>query len=189
MLFEDDFSSDQEVWYIGQDEDELGYFEAEITDGLYKLYMNSAAEDGNFSLVELYDMEVDDFILEVDIEYVEHSDDFLYGIVFRSDLEDNFYLFELDGDGFLVALSTEEDWVELVEYTESPAINPEGPNQLIIEAIGPSLSFLINDEEVATIEDNTLEYGSIGLVVELFEEETEMYVEFDNLVVFEVGEE
>lgn len=188
ILFEDDFSSNQNGWYTGEDEDELGYFEAGINDGIYRLYMNSDTDDGNFSLVELPDADVDDFILEMDVEYIEANDEFLYGVSFRSDFEDNYYLFEVDSDGFVVTLSTEDDWKQLVEYAESPAINRDGPNHIVVEAIGPSLTFFINDEEVASIEDDSLEHGAIGLTLDLFDKDSEVYIEFDNLIVYEVSQ-
>jgi len=188
ILFEDDFSSDENGWYTGEDQDDLGYFEAGINDGIYRLYINSDTEDGNFGVVEPLDQYFDDFVYTVDAVYLEHNGDFTYGIFFRSDSEDNYYQFELDSDGFDVGLSTGGDWKDLVEYTESSAINPEGPNQLMVKAVGPSLSFYINDEEVATIEDDTLQEGSIGLVVGLFNADSEMYVEFDDLTVSEASE-
>jgi hypothetical protein len=90
----------------------------------------------------------------------------------------------MDNDGFIVFLAlADDDWEILVDYTETSAINPDGPNQLMVEAIGPSLYFFINGEEVASVEDDTLESGSIGLVFELFDEGRELLIEFDNVIV------
>lgn len=57
----------------------------------------------------------------------------------------------------------------------------------MVEAVGPSLTFFINGEEVAAIGDDTLDSGSIGLVVETFEEGGNVDLEFDTLVVTEAG--
>ena len=186
ILFEDDFSSTRNNWYTGVDEDELGTYEAQIEDGVYRVYMNAVSDGGNFGWVEPDPIDVDDFVLSVDVPVAEFNGIFSYGVIFRSTPDGEAYMFEVDDYGILVVyMPVEGDWVELVEYTEAPAINPDGPNQIEVEALGPELTFFINGEEVAYVEDDRIKSGSVGLVVELYEPDSELNVEFDNFVVSE----
>ncbi len=189
ILFEDEFNSDENGWYTGQDEDEFGNYEAEIVEGTYRTYLTSDSDDGNFGWVEPFELELDDFALSMDVNAVDNDGDFGYGIAFRSTPEGDAYMFEIDNDGFLILLAhADDDWEVLIDYTEAPVINPGGPNQLGVVANGPWLNFFINDEEVAELNDDSLEYGSIGLVFDVFEEDGELMVDIDNLIIHEIEE-
>ena len=185
ILFFDDFSSTRNGWYTSYDEDEYGEYEAQIEEGVYRVYLNAISEDGNFGWVEPDFVDLDDFVLSVEVPAVEYSGSIGYGVVFRSTPEGAAYFFEIDDYGFwVVYIPEEDDWVELVEYTEAPAINPNGPNLLEVEAFGPELAFFINGEEVAYLEDDAIESGSVGVITELFGADSELSVDFDNFVVF-----
>ena len=185
ILFFDDFSSTRNGWYTNIDEDEYGVYEAQIEDEVYRVYLNSVSEDGNFGWVEPSPVDFDDFVLLVDVPYVEFNGSMGYGVVFRSTPEGEAYIFEIDDFGFWVMyVPSEGEWVDLVQYTEAPAINPTGPNLLEVEAIGPEMTFFINGEEVAFIEDDAIESGSVGVVTELFGQDSELLVEFDNFELF-----
>jgi len=184
LLFEEDFESNRSGWYTGEDSDEFGESASNVEDGVYQLYMNANSDDGNFLWVEPEYVEFDDFYYSAEVGEFETNGEFFYGIVFRSTPEGDAYMFEIDNDAFMVfATYADDEWVTLVDYTETDVINRNGPNQLAVETTGPLLTFIINDEEVATIEDDTIGSGTIGLVLELFEADTEMYIEFENTVV------
>jgi hypothetical protein len=55
-------------------------------------------------------------------------------------------------------------WVDLIPWTPSPAIRPDGGrNELAVEAIGPRFTFLVNDSPLANVEDRVLEQGGVGI--------------------------
>ncbi len=182
IVFEEQFDSNRQGWFVGEETDEYGYSEAEITDGRYRL-----SQEADQSVVwwsTLDEAEFDDFVLTLEATPVEQSGSFAYGLVFRNDSDERFYSFEIDSDGdFFVNLFEDDDWVSLVDYTEMPAIKENGPNQLMVEAVGPMMRFFINGEEAATIEDDTVQSGTIGVVLEIYDAGDSATVDFDNLIV------
>jgi hypothetical protein len=60
-------------------------------------------------------------------------------------------------------------WVDLIPWTKTAAIRPGGAaNDLVVRAIGPQLSFLVNGFEVATHLDTgpaALREGAVGVFV------------------------
>lgn len=186
VLFEDDFDNNRNGWFVGQETDEYGEYDAEIGDGVYSVYIKATAEDGNTSWFQPEDLELDDFTYVVEVNQVEASADFRYGLTFRSTAEGDYYLFEVDNYGFEVWLyrAAAEEFEVLLDYTESSAIDPGGYNLLAVEADGPTMTFFINSEEVGVVEDDTLTSGSIGLAFVVFEQEEELRVEFEYLAVY-----
>jgi hypothetical protein len=59
----------------------------------------------------------------------------------------------------------------------------------MVRAIGPSLTFFINGEEVGAVEDYDYSEGRIGLYLGAYDKDSELTVEFDNLVVRPVEDE
>ncbi len=88
------------------------------------------------------------------------------GLIFRYVDSDNFYVFSVSSDGYFVVKKLEEDvWTSLVEWTESDLIETgeESANLLAVLAEGPQLSFFINEELAAEVEDDSFTEGGIAL--------------------------
>jgi len=59
-----------------------------------------------------------------------------------------------------------DHWVDLVSWTPSAAIRPEGsPNELTVRAIGARMTFSINGVEAAAVDDDKLQAGGVGVFV------------------------
>jgi hypothetical protein len=59
-----------------------------------------------------------------------------------------------------------DHWFDLVPWTRSGAVHPGGsPNDLSVRAVGDKLVFSVNAVEVATVQDDTLLAGGIGMFV------------------------
>ena len=187
-LFRDNFDSNQNNWTVGEENDEYGQYSAGIVDGRYRI--SQAADKDVFAWEYLPDGNFDDFVLVVDASPVEaNTDSFGYGLTFRNSPDnDNLYTFEIDDDGYSVSMLSAGEWTTLVDFTEMSAINVGGANQLMVKAVGPSLTFFINGEKAASIEDDTLQAGSIGMAIELYEAGDNATVDFDNLTVYAVSD-
>jgi serine/threonine protein kinase len=185
ILFEDDFSSNQNDWSTGPQEDEYGVTNTEFVNGRYR--MTQEAKQGVFVWNNLADTEFDNFIFSVEATPVEKkvAGNFAYGLTLRENVDDaHLYAFEVNSDGtYMVSLLYNNEWETLVDWAESPAINREGTNQLTVKAAGPSFTFYVNGVEVATLEDDTLSSGAIGVALDLYEEGDKATVDFDNLVI------
>jgi hypothetical protein len=79
----------------------------------------------------------------------------------------NAYVLEASDTGEYGIWRRDSDhWVDLVPWTPSPAVRSGGsPNDLSVKAIGEHLSFTINGAEVASIQDDALPDGNIGVFV------------------------
>jgi len=189
VLFEDRFDSNENDWFVGQDSDEYGYFEANIADGLYQIYLNSSTKEGNFGWVEPFGQELENFEMVVAFEYVEAStSDYTYGVAFRTNLQGDAYMFQIDNDGYMISLTQANgNFTMLQDYTPSAAINPNGPNEVIIVADDSALDFFINGTEVANLTDSTLAEGSIGIIVDVLGDGNEMVVEVDRIVIYNLA--
>jgi hypothetical protein len=59
-----------------------------------------------------------------------------------------------------------DHWVDLVPWTRSTSVRPGGsPNELAVRAIGNRLTFTVNGTELATVQDDTLPSGGVGVFV------------------------
>jgi len=78
-----------------------------------------------------------------------------------------YYVLEAGDRGEFGIWRREADhWVDLIPWTPTDAIRPgSAPNELAVAALGPSLSFTINGQQVASVTDPVLAQGSVGLFV------------------------
>jgi hypothetical protein len=191
ILFEDDFSANRNEWFTGDQSDEYGLTSSELADGRYRI--SQEAKQGVFVWNSLPETDFDHFVMSVEARPVEQqvATPFAYGLTFREEVDSgDLYLFEIDTDGsYSVSLSRDGEWETLIGTTGLKAIKPEGPNQLTVKAVGPALTFYVNGEEAATVEDNTLTGGAIGLALELYNEGDKASVDFDNLTIRQVSTE
>jgi hypothetical protein len=59
-----------------------------------------------------------------------------------------------------------DHWVDLVPWTRSAAIRSGGsPNDLLVRAVGDTLTFSVNGNVVAEVNDDTFAQGGVGLFV------------------------
>ena len=76
-----------------------------------------------------------------------------------------YYVFECGDRGEWGIWRRDEDhWVDLVPWTASPVVRGgAGGESAQVSAIGPRLIFLINGAQVASLEDNALSSGGVGV--------------------------
>jgi len=180
LLLRETFDSNERGWFALEFEDEFGFYQAKLVNGRYRLsrqateYLFIKEEPENTG-------EFDNFVASVEATPAQESNLFSYGLTFRSNADGFYYTFDIFNDGhFSVRLRTTGGWQTLVENTATAALNQTGPNQLVVEANGPTLRFFINDQQVATVEDTTLQSGKVGLFIEVDAGQNGT-VEFDNL--------
>lgn len=174
-------------WRVGDDFDVSG----QVTDGVYRFEI--AKDTGSF-----WTTAGDNFAngtYQVDVVQRAGSVDAGYGMMLRVDDEtDDFYLFEVSGDGYVWigrCLQGCADQRILVNdwWFESPAVNRglNVVNQLRVEADYGNLLFYVNDREVGRFTDYTFTEGDVGLYVETLGTGG-VTVEFDNFIVSPLAE-
>lgn len=182
VLFEETFASNENGWDTGFLEDEYGQETGMIADGVYTLQV--ITEQPIYIERELPNWEFDDFVLTVDITPGNSDEYYAYGVTFRQNDNLDSYVVELGNDGtFGVFRFDDEDWTTLQDWSVSEAILPGETNTLTVIAKGSRLAFLVNGEPLTDLQDDVLLSGTIGLVIEVFQEGKRATVEFDNLVI------
>lgn len=107
-----------------------------------------------------------------------------YGLLVRYVDRANFYAFWISSDGmYAVQKLLSDDWVDLVEWTESPVVREgDRTNILRVECEGSEIRFVVNDELLTAVEDSSFAMGDVGLAAGSFDEPG-VVVHFDNLLV------
>ncbi len=126
-----------------------------------------------------------DFRLRVEASQVAGPDDNEYGVLVRMQDPRNFYAFSVSGDGYFL-VSRFVDGVRQplgADWSPSDAVHPgAGTNVLEVVAQGNRLTFIVNDRQLAQVEDDRFVRGDIGLYAGSFYEGG-VEVHFDNLRV------
>lgn len=124
-----------------------------------------------------------DFEVEVEATKEDGGNANTYGLIFRYVDHDNYYRFDLSGDGyFLLSKFQNGEWLTLIDWTTSPAINQGQTtlNVLKVSASGPEITIFANGEELAQVTDTAFAQGNFGFFASTFED-PHMWVSFDNL--------
>ncbi|MEM7334123.1 MAG: hypothetical protein AAF490_18705 [Chloroflexota bacterium] len=135
--------------------------------------------------------EFSDGIYEVEATQRSGPVDNGYGMIFRvNDESDDFYSFQISGDGFVWIGRYRQGGIEEAEpiiddwWFPSEAINQgiDQTNILRVQAEGQNLIFFVNDTEVGRVSDASFANGDIGLMVRTLGLGG-VNVEFDNFSV------
>ena len=108
---------------------------------------------------------VDDFDLELDIHALTPSADDGYGLLYRYQNPDNFYLFAVGSDGYYtIAVLQEGTLVPLRDWQQWPHVHRgAAANRLRVRCKASTCRFYINGEFTAEVTDDTFLAGGIGL--------------------------
>jgi hypothetical protein len=121
-----------------------------------------------------------DFYAAVDARLVSGPDSADYGLLFRH-RGGNYYYFFVSATGYYsLGLYYFEKWETLIEWTAASALQTGAVNRLAVGARGSRFDLFINDEYMASAQDERLESGTVGVAVELYNEGDKGVFEFDN---------
>lgn len=124
-----------------------------------------------------------DFHLSVDASQVAGPDDNEYGVQVRMRDSRHMYRFSISGDGYyrIAKLDGEEEILLESDWAESDAIQTGmATNRLDVICQGPAMTFQVNGQVLAQVEDSSYREGDIGLYAGSFFEPG-VDVHFDNL--------
>jgi hypothetical protein len=169
-------------WTVGDDATAQG----RVQDGVYQMSL----EQSGASFWATAGQKLGDGRYELEARPLEGTADNGYGMIFRADVEQgDFYLFKVSSDGYAYIGRCRESCAEQValveaDWFELEAINQgfDVTNRLRVDALGPSLTFYVNDAPAGAVEDATFRSGDIGLLAETFSPGG-LTVQFDNFGV------
>jgi hypothetical protein len=164
VSYASDFGSDDGLWQVlGYDLDAVYY-----ADGA--LHIRDGAGTGA-TLYELSSISLTDFVAEVEVSWVDGSDDVFYGMYFAHDDGQVFYLFYITGDRrYGVMKWVDNEWSTIIDPTREPTIRIEKgqTNVLHMECVGREISLYVNHSGLArtfTI-DSDRESSVVGFYAE-----------------------
>jgi hypothetical protein len=180
VLFQDDFSTPQSGWEVGEyDAGKVGY-----GNGYYYVISHG----GGNTMWGVANRSFTDMVIEVDATQVSApaNNNTDYGVICRTKDPDSgmgYYLL-ISGDGYYaIAKGTDAGFEWLVDFTESSAIRQgNATNHIRAVCSGSKLSLTVNGVLVAEAEDSEFNSGDIALTATSYES-TPTEVRFDNLVV------
>jgi hypothetical protein len=158
------------------DNNDNNWYESEyvkVTGGRYEIFsdryapyvwMDEIIEDGSF---------------EADAVWLDGTEADPYGLIFRLQDADNFYVFWINGVGrCTLAKIVNGSGSPVRNWANSEAINKKGSNHIRIEFCGSLVNIFINGVKEFTAEDNTFSEGKYG-----FYSYKGVKAAFDNAVV------
>jgi hypothetical protein len=167
ILF-DSFTSNDNNWLVGTQPSE--YFDPlnrVIVDGRYH-WEAELSRPSSISPAWLMGYPVSDFHLIVNCKHIRGSKTGSgRGVIFRIQDNQSHYSFRMtDSQSFAVSVQKEGQWSNLVDWTRTEAIKPNGVNQLEVLARGTYFTFTINGQVVGEIDDDHFSQGLVGLAIE-----------------------
>jgi hypothetical protein len=177
LSYQDDFSDPSSGWDDAFDR----YTTKQYGNNKYYIEVTTS----NLVAWGLANRDVADFRLQVDAAQEDGSNNNGYGILFRFQDRDNFYRFDVSGDGFfLLSKFQDGEWVTLVPWTASSHINVgQSANRLVVEAVGDQIGVYSNDALLAKVEDGTFASGNFGFFASTFSEPN-LTISFDDIILW-----
>ena len=176
-LFKDDFSQDSGLWEIFTGENGAS---VAIADERMGITVAAPSTVG----VSIAAINLTDFDLTVTTTQISGGLANGYGVIFRYIDENNFYRFDISGDGLWgVSRRLEDQWIPIVELTASSAIQTGyASNTLRVVARGDRFEFYANGVLLGQAANANLPVGRIGLFASTFDD-PDTHVSFDDLVI------
>jgi hypothetical protein len=129
-----------------------------------------------------------DFTLEVEARQLSGSQSSTYGVLFRMQSPQEFYRFEITGEGMYVLERHDANGSRVLfvsDWRDTAAINQglNGVNVLKVVADGPRIEVFVNDTLLEEVTDEGYAEGNIALDVGTFDG-AGTQVSFDNLFIY-----
>lgn len=182
LVYEDDFSDSFGGWDDAFDT----YTRKVYGNNRYQIEVNAS----NLVAWGLANRDIANFEIEVEARQEDGDVKNSYGLLFRFQDRENFYRFDISGDGyFLLSKFVDGQWVTLVDWTASEFINKgNAGNILKVSAFGPNITVSVNGQQLASIVDDSLTHGNFGFFAGTFSEPY-TWVSYDNLKMWTPPEE
>lgn len=168
LLYDNFGSNEDNYWLVGSHTSE--YFDPVnrvIADGRYR-WEATVHKANSITKVWLGDYEVTNFHLIVNSKHIVGTRaNSAWGVIFRLQDNQNFHWFRMtDSKFFSVSVAKDNQWTDLVNWTRTETIKPNGVNQLEIIAREGHFVFLINGQIVSESHGDDLGRGLVGLAIE-----------------------
>ena len=168
LLFDNFTSNEDNHWLVGSQTSE--YFDPVnrvIAEGRYR-WEAKVNRANSISKVWLGDFQVSDFHLIANTKHIAGTRaNSAWGVIFRVQDNQNYYWFRMtDSKFFAVSVAEDGQWQDVVPWTRSETIKPNGVNQLEVIGRNTHFIFLINGQILSEVDDSHFNQGLVGLGME-----------------------
>lgn len=176
----EDFNDNQpEVWPVGSYE----YDSESVEDGQYTVHIDGATTYQVAIAPNL--SEADNIADGAVIAYVRARGDGVAGVMARANEEGDFYDCWIDNaQRFGCFKWVNDKHIPITKTVQSNEIIPQGYNEIMLATLGKTLYFWINGEQVAKLDDSTLESGSWGIFASTAEGENTFTAFYDQIYIY-----
>jgi hypothetical protein len=182
MVINDGFDQNSLDWPEGDDTDPLANINWKIEGG--KFLWTATANDSFVWWVYPTMDGVTNFSLSIEMQQTSGAVDGEGGLIYRVQEPNLYYTFELNGLGQYAVFSHLDDgWHTLIDWSDSNAIHTDTPNQLTVIATGSHFEYFINQQNVASLDDDSISEGMAGLLIGLSQAEDQGSWVFDNFIL------
>ena len=179
LVFEDDFNDNSGGWPVG----EALLRNLWIEDGKYHILVKT--DHWEASTAPYPRKRYSNFVFTAIARQVSDLHGY-YGLAFREDdiLINGYHFLVSDNGYYKIEKRVEDDnWVDIVDWTFSPAINQgQGENILRVVCVGDEISAYVNEQELAIVSDDSFAEGYLSPMVGAFDE-PDVHVAFDWVMV------
>ncbi len=189
-LFVESFADNRRGWPIGLQQDEYIAVTSVITNGKYLWTVNPKKDNSYWNLIPANSKALTDFSAAVNLRFIRGNEggalssaSYAYGLVFRH-VKDDYGFFGLQNNGKFRLLVVHHTGIyqDITQSASAIRTQPGQSNRIAVRAIGSDFIFLINDQVVWQLSEDTVP-GEIGLGVDVRSKQNEAQVEFTNLEV------
>lgn len=181
LVLADDFASKRNGWGTETSDDERAKSLIEVKDGKYVWDISTHKLAITWETANTKTL--GDFTLAVDAKQIGGPTNAEYGVIFREDVDYDFYYFAINNLGQYTLLLWYDDWITLINYTRSELIHPNQSNRIGVIAQGSHFIFSINGERLVEYTNDRIKSGKVGLIGTLFRSNEQAVFEFDNFEV------
>lgn len=83
--------------------------------------------------------------------------------MFQNDEQANFYIFGIRRDNQFAVYLAHNEWMALMDWTKTYAIQPGQLNRLTVTAVGSHFTLPVNNQQVGEVDNCQVESGTAGV--------------------------
>jgi hypothetical protein len=182
-VFRDEFVDNRNFWFTGvfqEIETDL------IEDGVFKVRW--AGKGTSYELWE--SQELSDFAAEVECRVLAKAGDGSCALIFGQANEVGFYKFEVFADYYRLAVIADgSEPLILAEGRPAPGFEVSEPFSLRVVRRNSAIRIALDDQPLASINDDTFVSGKVGVSTSSYSEAGEVEVHFDNFTIWTLSDE
>jgi hypothetical protein len=183
VLLADPFTKKQNGWSTGDTRNSYLTGTREISGGKYRWTLTAKQSMETFTAPDMNP--VSDFLVGVDIQFLDAPQDAEAGLTFRENDDDQtWYYFSIDPSGaYSLQLYNGQEWETLIDWTPSDALQAGASNRIEVSGAGSHFIFSINGQVVDQFTNDQLAQGTVELGAGLAKNGDKAVVEFGDFQI------